>query len=377
MRVAIVADVPWPSGSAGSVRVRRWAEELADAGCEVCVFPVGHYGPTSPPSSAASFAVAADARFHSKYGTVGSGGLGALRRIRREIIAARPDWLLCYGRRLSTVAACSIALPDGVRIALDMCEHAMITLWERGVASAAGWDHYFGSRLLLARADAVFAITPALGAACRRWTRAPIVIVPGMITATTANNATQARTFGYFGGWHAKDAPEYVIAMVSRMFRINPTVRFETIGRVPDNVVAQIAAATDGSPRVVHLGVVPDARLATALAAWWFALLPRADAASARFAFPNRVADLLASGTPVLVRASVGIANMGEEVGIVSIAPTDPMLAADQALAILADANTRARLSAAAHAGATKELAAVHSIAHALNTMRRVDAGRA
>ena len=81
MRIAIIADIPWPTGAAGSVRVRRWAEELSRAGCEVTVIPVGNFGLEDAKDIDQEFQTATTARLKSNFGVFGSSGWSCLTRI--------------------------------------------------------------------------------------------------------------------------------------------------------------------------------------------------------------------------------------------------------------------------------------------------------
>jgi glycosyltransferase involved in cell wall biosynthesis len=374
MRISILADIPWPTGAAGSVRVRRWAEELSRAGCEVTVIPVGNFGSSDAEDVDQEFHTATAARFTSKFGVFGRDGWSSLTRIAEALRLAKPDWILCYGRRVSTMAACVSRRPRGTRIAVDVTEHPSITLWERGHGSAAGWDHWLGARYLLRQADAVFAITPNLAAACQPWTRAPITVVPGMVREVQAIAATTTTTspkFGYFGGWHTKDAPTFVIRMAARMLLNDPHATFETVGFMPKEILADLMDAGLNSPRTIHHGAVSNERLAGVLSPWALALMPRSDAKSACFAFPNRAADLLGYGVPVAVRESVGIASLGAESGVILVPSDDAERAADMVSAILTDHPRLAEFQLAARRGAKMNLCATQAIGQAVSIMRR------
>lgn len=99
--------------------------------------------------------------------------------------------------------------------------------------------------------------------------------------------------------------------------------------------------------------------------------MPRADVRSARFAFPNRAAELLACGTPVLVRESMGIAGLGLAEGVVEIPSNDPGAAALAAQALLADGARLEALQAAARWTAETTLSARRAVGTALEAMRR------
>lgn len=374
MRISILADIPWPTGAAGSVRVRRWAEELSRAGCEVTVIPVGNFGSSDAGDVDQEFHTATTARFTSKFGIFGRGGWSSLTRIADALRLGKPDWILCYGRRLSTMAACVARRPLGTRIAIDVTEHPSITLWERGHGSAAGWDHWLGARHLLRQADAVFAITPNLAAACRPWTRAPIAVVPGMVKGIQTFVSAATRTspkFGYFGGWHTKDAPTFVIRMAARMLMNDPHAIFETVGFMPQEILANLMDAGLNSSRTIHHGTLSNEHLACVLSSWSLALMPRSDAKSARFAFPNRAADLLGYGVPVVVRESVGIASLGEDSGVIRVPSDDAERAADMASSILSDQSHLAEFQSAARRGAERNLCATQAIGQAISIMRQ------
>lgn len=377
MRIAILADIPWPTGAAGSIRVRRWAQELSGAGHEVLVLPIGHYGASAPQATADAFALAPEARFPSNYGALGRGGVRGVRAIGAAMRQFRPEWVLGYGRRLSSLGACVGQMPRGARLALDVVEHPCITLWERGWHSAVGWDHWTGARLLARRADALFAITPALAQACSAWSRAPIVVVPGMVPGAQAPVPKRSRTLGYYGGWHAKDDPAYLLAMIERVLAPAPAapagdvVRFETVGRVPAEFAERLARIAADPGRILHHGMVADGAIAPAIGAWSAAIMPRADVRSARFAFPNRAAELLACGTPVLVRESMGIAGLGLAEGVVEMPSNDPGAAALAAQALLADGARLEALQAAARWTAETTLSARRAVGTALEAMRR------
>ncbi len=375
MRIAIIADIPWPTGAAGSVRVRRWAEELSRAGCEVTVIPVGNYGSRDAEDVDQEFHTATMARFTSKFGLFGSGGWSSLKRITEALHISRPDWVLCYGRRASTMAACVAKRPCGALIAIDMTEHLSITLWERGYGSAAGWDHWLGARFLLRNADAVFAITPNLATACKQWTRARIEVVPGLISGGQSVIPCIPRSsqkIGYFGGWQTKDAPSFVIQMAARILTNSPLTTFETVGLIPPKILTLLAHAGLNSPRTIHHGIVSDERLTDILSKWELALMPRSDAKSARYAFPNRAADLLRCGVPILVRSSVGIAPLDEYSGVILVPPDDAERAADIASSILSDQSRPNELQSAARRGAEQNLCAANAIGHAISIMRQV-----
>ena len=377
MRIAILADIPWPTGAAGSVRVRRWAEELSRAGCEVTVIPVGNFGSNDAGNVDQEFHTATTARFTSKFGVFGRNGWSSLTRITEALRLAKPDWILCYGRRVSTMVACVARRPRGTRIAVDVTEHPSITLWERGHGSAAGWDHWLGARHLLRQADAVFAITPNLVAACKPRTRAPITVVPGMVKGVqaVASEATRASpTFGYFGGWHTKDAPAFIIRMAGRMLMNDPRATFETVGFIPQEVLVALMNAGLDSPRTIHHGAVSNERLAGVLSSWALALMPRSDAKSARFAFPNRAADLLGFGVPVVVRESVGIASLDGKSGVILVPSDDAERAADMVSSILSDQWRLAEIRSAARRGAEMNLCASQAIGQAISIMREARA---
>ena len=374
MRIAILADVPWPTGAAGSVRVRRWAEELSRAGCEVTVIPIGNYGSNDAADVDQEFDTATKARFTSKFGVLGPGGWSSLTRIAEALRLAKPDWILCYGRRVSTMAVCVARRPRGTRIAVDVSEHPAITLWERGHRSLVGWDHWLGARYLLRQAEAVFAITPNLAAACQPWTRAPITVVLGMTNSVPIVFSAAKRIphkFGYFGSWHAKDAPAFVIRMAARMLMNDPGATFETVGFIPQKILVALMDAGLDSPRTVHHGAVSDERLAGVLSSWALALMPRSDAKSARFAFPNRAADLLGCSVPVVVRESVGIASLGADSGVILVPSDDAERAADMASSILSDQSRLAEFQSAARRGAERNLCATQAIGRAISIMRQ------
>lgn len=375
MRIAILADIPWPTGAAGSVRVRRWAEELSRCDCKVTVIPVGNFGSRDAGDVDQEFHTATMARFTSKFGLFGTGGWSSLKRITEALHIARPDWVLCYGRRVSTMVACVARLPRGTRIAIDLVEHPSITLWERGHGSAAGWDHWLGARFLLRNADAVFAITPNLAAACKQWTRARIEVVPGLISSGLSAIPSIPRSsqkFGYFGGWHSKDAPSFVIQMAARIMTNAPLTTFETVGFIPPEILTLLAHAGLNSARTIHHGIVSDERLTDILSKWELALMPRSDAKSARYAFPNRATDLLRCGVPVLVRSSVGIASLDEYSGVVLVPPDHPERAADMASSILSDQMRLNELQSAARRSAEQNLCVANAIGHAISIMRLV-----
>lgn len=375
MHIAILAEVPWPTGAAGSVRVRRWAEELSRAGCEVTVIPVGHFGSKDATDVDQEFHTATAARFTSKFGVLGRGGWSSLTRIAEALRLAKPDWILCYGRRMSTLAACVARRPRGTRIAIDVTEHPSITLWERGYGSAVGWDHWLGARHLLRKADAVFAITPNLAAVCQPWTSAPIAVVPGMIQGVPAIASfatSNTRKFGYFGSWHTKDAPSFIIGMATRMLMNDPYATFETVGFIPQAVLTALMDAGLDSPRTIHHGSVSDERLSAVLSSWDLALMPRSDAKSARFAFPNRAADLLGCGVPVVVRKSVGIASLGADSGVILVPSDDAEQAADIASTILSNKARLAEFRSVARHGAQMNLSAARAIGQAISIMRQV-----
>ncbi|MFO0963583.1 MAG: glycosyltransferase [Phycisphaerales bacterium] len=397
MRVAILADVPWPTGAAGSVRVGEWARHLAALGAVPAVVPLGHYGAQAPPEAVPDPRVALlrEARYQSKYGILGAKGASSARAIARAVREFGPDWVLVYGRRLSTVAPCLVALPASTRIALDMVEHPMITLWERGLRSAPGWDHYLGARLALGRAQCVFAITGALGAACRAWTRAPVELVPAMVDVEEGAGAGErgastrdardagardaaardagAPILGYYGAWHAKDDPDYAVALLRRVAARAPEVRVETIGRVPERIAAALESAAPLRGRLVHRGFVDDAQIAPTIARWSGALLPRSDARSVAYAFPNRAAQLLAAGVPVVVRDAAGLAGYGEPDGVLEIPGRDADAGADALLAALRDAPRLAALRQAARRTAARDLSGREAVARALAALRRHD----
>jgi len=353
--------------------VRRWAEELSRAGCDVTVIPVGNYGSSDTEDVDHEFRTAKTAHFTSKFGVFGREGWSSLTRISEALRLAKPDWILCYGRRASTMAACVARRPRGTRLAVDVTEHPCITLWERGHGSAAGWDHWLGARHLLRQADAVFAITPNLAAACHPWTRAPITVVPGMargVQAIAAATTINSPKFGYFGSWHTKDAPSFVIRMAKRMLQNHPHATFETVGLMPKETSADLTDAGLNSTRTVHHGAVSNDRLAGVLSSWALALMPRSDAKSARFAFPNRVSDLLSCGVPVAVRESVGIASLGAKAGVILVPSDDAERAADMVLAILSDHPRLAEFQSAARRGAELDLCAARVIGNAISIMR-------
>ena len=354
--------------------MRRWAEELSRAGCEVTVIPVGNYGSRDAGDVDQEFHTATTARFTSKLGVFGRGGWSSLTRIANALRLAKPDWILCYGRRVSTMVACVATRPRGTRIALDVTEHPSITLWEHGHGSAVGWDHWLGTRYLLRRADAVFAITQNLAAACQPWTRAPITVVSGMAKGVPAVASSATRTppkFGYFGSWHTKDAPTFIIRMAARMLPNNPHATFETVGFIPKEVLTALMDAGLNSPRTIHHGAVSNERLAGVLSSWALALMPRSDAKSARFAFPNRAADLLGYGVPVAVRESVGIASLGAESGVILVPSDDAERAADMVSSILSDHPRLAKFQSAARRGAETNLCATQAIGQAVSIMRQ------
>ena len=373
MRIAILADIPWPTGAAGSVRVRRWAEELSRAGCEVTVIPVGNYGSRDAEDVDQEFHTATMARFTSKFGLFGSGGWSSLKRITEALHFAKPDWVLCYGRRVSTMVACVARLPRGTRIAIDLVEHPSITLWERGHGSAAGWDHWLGARFLLRNADAVFAITPNLAAACQSWTRAPITVVPGMtkgVQVVASAGTENPCKFGYFGGWHTKDSPNFIIGMATHMLMNDPRVIFETVGFIPPEILTTLKNSGLNSPRTIHHGTVSDDLLTGVLSSWALALMPRSDAKSARFAFPNRATELLGCGVPIAVRESVGIASLGADSGVIHVPSDNAERAAEMASSILSDQSRLAGFQSAARRGAEKNLCATQAIGRAISIMR-------
>ncbi len=354
--------------------MRRWAEELSRADCEVTVIPVGNFGSSDAEDVDQEFHTATAARFTSKFGVFGRGGWSSLTRITEALRLAKPDWILCYGRRVSTMVACVARRPRGARIAVDVTEHPSITLWERGHGSAAGWDHWLGARHLIRQADAVFAITPNLAAACQPWTRAPITVVPGMVKGVQAVVSATTRTsptFGYFGSWHTKDAPKFIIGMAARMLMNDPRAIFETVGFIPQEVLAALTDAGLDSPRTIHHGAVSNERLAGVLSSWTLALMPRSDAKSARFAFPNRAADLLGYGVPVAVRESVGIASLGAESGVILVPSDDAERAADMVSSILSDQSRLAEFRLAARRGAEMNLCATQAIGQAISIMRQ------
>lgn len=369
MRITILADIPWPSGAAGSVRVGHWAAALARSSCEVTVLPIGHYGACEPIESAVGFTVVGGARFRSRYGMLGRSGMDSIRRIGSATEKSMPDWVLCYGRRLSTMAACVAMIPFRTPIALDVVEHPSITLWERGVASPAAWDHRIGFHLLVRRASAIFAITPKLADACRGWTSAPIEIVAGMTAPPTAERRVAGSRFGYFGTWHEKDGPAFMAKVVAAAMEADPKLTFETVGVLPDRAHLELQSLGIQGARMHHHGAVPDALLPSVLSSWQIALLPRADERSVAFAFPNRVADILSSGTPVAVRKNIGVSGLGPADGIVPINSTDPQAAGREIVGILKSNDRITELSTAAGRCARESLAADRAVGRALALM--------
>jgi glycosyltransferase involved in cell wall biosynthesis len=369
MRITILADIPWPRGAAGSVRVGHWAAALARSSCEVTVLPIGHYGPCEPIESDVGFTVVGAARFRSRYGIFSRSGIDSIRRIGSAAAQSRPDWVLCYGRRLSTIAACVAMIPVRTPIALDVVEHPSITLWERGVASPAAWDHRIGFHLLARRARVIFAITPKLANACRRWTSAPIEIVGGLTAPPTDERRVAGPRFGYFGTWHEKDGPAFMAKVVAAAMDADPKLTFETVGVLPDRARFELQSLGIQGARMHHHGAVPDALLPSVLSSWRIALLPRANERSVAFAFPNRVADLLSAGTPVAVRKNIGVSGLGPADGIVLIDSTDPQAAGREIAGILKSKDRIAELRAAAFRCARESLEADRVVGRALALM--------
>ena len=101
--------------------------------------------------------------------------------------------------------------------------------------------------------------------------------------------------------------------------------------------------------------------------------MPRSDGKSVRFAFPNRAADLLGCGVPVLVRASVGIASLSEDTGVILVHPDDACDAGDMASLIIGDQPRLHGLRSAARRGAEHSLCATQAIGRALSMMRQLE----
>lgn len=379
MRAAIVSDAPWPTGSAGSARVQAWANGLARLGCEVLVVPAGHFGPldaleTDP--EGCRVRVAGRARFSSRYGVLGVRGLAELRRIEAEVRDFHADWMLCYGRRLTTVGACVAASRRRTRLALDLTEHPSITRWGRGQASPAGWDHWLGSRCLLRSADLVFAITDRLASRCMGWTNASVMHVPAMRVGVDAPTTAQPARFGYYGSWNEKDEPDFVCRVAAGLLRRLPDAEFEVIGSIPG--AWRRALASMGAPlqRIREHGFVGAESLPSVLGSWSLALLPRSDGPAVPFSFPNRAAELLSAGAPILVRERVGIDNLAFEHGVLPVDSCDPEAAAMQAASVLADLKANQALGRAARATARARLDAHVLVAAAVARMRELHRGK-
>ena len=317
VHVAIVADVPWPTGSAGTVRVSRIAAALNSTGHRVSVFPIGHYGSVDPQSSSSCFDLYAQHRFFSKFGILGRQGFRRMIRIWRALHKLRPDWILFYGRRATTVGCCSLFFPKQAKLAVDLVEHPCITLWERGYLSLLGWDHYLGARWLLRRASLVLAITPNLAARTECWSKAEVATLLGITDAPGMPLGDRPSKFGYFGNWEAKDDVMCVARLAAEVLRGNRVLNFETIGRRPPESVVAFFREAGVEDRVVNLGFVPDHSLSGVLSRWRLALLPRSAVGSTGFSFPNRAADLLSCGVPVAVRRTIGIGGLLEGDGLV------------------------------------------------------------
>lgn len=317
VHVAIIADVPWPTGSAGTVRVSRIAAALSSMGHRVSVFPIGHYGSVDPQSSSSIFDLHAQNRFLTKFGVLGRQGIWRAIGIWRSLHKLRPDWVLFYGRRATTVGCCSLFLPKKARLAIDLVEHPCITLWERGSLSVMGWDHYLGARWLLWRASLVLAITPNLAARAECWSKAEVAILLGITDAPGMPLGDRPSKFGYFGNWEAKDDGMCVARLAAEVLRSNRVLKFETIGRPPPESVVAVFREAGVEDRVISLGFVPDGSLSGVLSRWRLALLPRSAVGSTGFSFPNRAADLLSCGVPVAVRRAIGIGGLLEADGLV------------------------------------------------------------
>jgi glycosyltransferase involved in cell wall biosynthesis len=260
-------------------------------------------------------------------------------------------------------------IPVRTPIALDVVEHPSITLWERGVASPAAWDHKIGFHVVARRASAIFAITPNLADACRNWTSAPIEIVAGMTAPLKAERRSAAPRFGYFGTWHEKDEPAFMAKVAAAAMGADPKLLFETVGVLPDRARLELQSLGIHSSRMHHHGAVSDVLLPSILSSWKIALLPRADERSVAFAFPNRVADILSSGTPVAVRKHIGVSGLGPADGIVPIDSADPQAAGREIAGILKSNDRIAELSAAAGRCARESLVADRSVGRALALM--------
>jgi glycosyltransferase involved in cell wall biosynthesis len=372
MRIVIVSDVPWPSGSAGSARVWAWASGLARLGCEVLVVPVGHFGPRDAPETdpeVCHVRVAVRARFSSRYGTIGVRGPAELRRIGAEVRDFRADWLLCYGRRLTTVGACVAASCQRARLALDLTEHPSITRWSRGKVSPAGWDHWLGSRCLLRAAHLVFAITDRLARCCMGWTSAPVLHVPAMQVGAGSPTTAQPGRFGYYGAWNDKDEPEFVCRVAAGLLRMVPDAEFEVIGSIPGTWRRALASMGAPLQRIREHGFVRAEFLPSVLGTWSLALLPRSDGPAVPFSFPNRAAELLWAGIPILVRERVGIDDLGFENGILAVDSYDAEKAARHAASMLADLDTNRALGRAARATARARLDGHALVASAVASM--------
>jgi glycosyltransferase involved in cell wall biosynthesis len=372
MRIAILADVPWSSGTAGSMRIRRWAEELTRLGAEVSVLPIGEYGRRGPSHSIADVHVDHEVAFQSKYGVLGRGGRTSLRQVRYAIESAKPDWVLCYGRRLSTIAACALTLRKDLRIAVDLTEHPSITCWERGLLSAAGWDHWIGMRLLLKRASVVVSITPALAEACRAMTRAPIMVAPGMAPDVGSQLRPVSFKFGYYGSWHPKDHPLFLAQVATAVLQSSPRSTFETVGLVPPAAIETLAALSPPSHRIVHHGRVPDHELYATLGHWSIAILPRSDDRSVRYAFPNRAAELLACGVPIAVRRTAQVSGITDPLALLAIDDACPEAAARAILSVMGDQQQLETRRKVALLTARTELCAHNLAKRAADLMRQI-----
>ena len=160
--------------------------------------------------------------------------------------------------------------------------------------------------------------------------------------------------------------------MAARIMTNAPLTTFETVGFIPPEILTLLAHAGLNSARTIHHGIVSDERLTDILSKWELALMPRSDAKSARYAFPNRATDLLRCGVPVLVRSSVGIASLDEYSGVVLVPPDHPERAADMASSILSDQMRLNELQSAARRSAEQNLCVANAIGNAISIMRLV-----